>query len=70
MPKLSKSEAQAARFLSLRSTAERLGVSKPTVSRLIKAGKIPYIRVGAYPLIPVSWLQEQEDSALLKLRGV
>jgi excisionase family DNA binding protein len=70
MPKLCKNEPQAARFLSLRSTAERLGVSRPTVSRLIKAGKIPCVRIGAYPLIPVSWLQEQEDATLSKPKGV
>jgi excisionase family DNA binding protein len=70
MPKLCKSESQVARFLSVRDTAERLGVSKPTVSRLIKAGKIPCIRVGAYPLIPISWLQEQEEAALSKMKGV
>jgi excisionase family DNA binding protein len=70
MPKLCKNEAQAARFFSVRNTAEILCVSKPTISRLIKAGKIPCIRIGAYPLIPVSWLQEQEDAALSKTKGV
>ena len=70
MPKLCKNESQTAQFLSLRSTVERIGISRPTVSRLINAGKIPCVRIGAYPLIPVSWLQEQEDSALSRLREV
>jgi excisionase family DNA binding protein len=70
MPKFCKNESQAARFLSVRSVAETLGVSRPTISRLIKAGKIPCIRVGAYPLIPISWLQEQEEAAFSKMKGV
>jgi excisionase family DNA binding protein len=69
MPKLCKNEAQTARFLSVRGAAERLGVSKPTVSRLIKTGKIPCIRIGAYPLIPIAWLEEREDFALSRTKG-
>jgi excisionase family DNA binding protein len=39
------------RPLSLKQAAERLGVSKASITRLVRSGELPTIRVGARRLI-------------------
>ena len=46
-------------FLTVQEVAERLRVSTFTVKSLIRAGKIPVIRLGHRTIrIPESWLEE------------
>jgi excisionase family DNA binding protein len=54
---------EKAKFIPVREAAAQLGLSKPTISRLIKAGKIPHIRLGSWPMIPASWIDDQLAAA-------
>jgi excisionase family DNA binding protein len=45
-------------FLSVKETAEVLGVSPITIYRGISSGEIPVKKIGSRQLIPRSWLEE------------
>jgi excisionase family DNA binding protein len=57
------SENGKVEFIPLREVARRHNFSKPTVSRLIAAKKIPHIRIGSWPLIPADWIEAQLTAA-------
>jgi excisionase family DNA binding protein len=45
--------------LSVREVAELLGVHRNTIYVQIKRGSIPVVYVGAKPLVPMKWVDEQ-----------
>ncbi len=45
--------------LSVRELAELLGVHRNTIYVQIKRGSIPVVYVGAKPLVPMKWIDEQ-----------
>ena len=45
--------------LSVREVAELLGVHRNTIYIQIKRGSIPAVYVGAKPLVPMKWIDEQ-----------
>ena len=45
--------------LSVREVAELLGVHRNTIYVQIKRGGIPVVYVGAKPLVPMKWIDEQ-----------
>jgi len=58
-------------FLSVNELMSAARISRPTVFRKIKAGEIPFTRLGKRILIPASFLKELEDKAVrsVKTRG-
>ena len=51
-------------FLTIAEFISAVRISRPTVSRKIKSGEIPFTRIGARVLIPASFLKELEDRAM------
>jgi excisionase family DNA binding protein len=45
--------------LSVREVAELLGVHRNTIYLQIKRGAIPVVYVGAKPLVPRRWIDDQ-----------
>jgi excisionase family DNA binding protein len=64
-----KQAAYEPQFYSVKQTAELLGCSKANVSIQIKRGKIPAVRIGAYPYIPREWIDQQRQAAYASLNG-
>ena len=62
-------EAVVPQFYGVKDIAIIMGMSKAAVSNSIKAGKIPAIRVSHYPLIPRSWVEQQQQAALASVGG-
>jgi excisionase family DNA binding protein len=56
-------------FLTLSETARRLGVSKSTISKMVKEGKIPAFRLSVSPLVPSAWLEKQAALASALCQG-
>jgi excisionase family DNA binding protein len=54
---------QASEFLSPRAVAARLGVSANTVLRLVRAGRLPSVRVGWQVRIPGDFLASLPSAA-------
>lgn len=52
------------RFLSPSQIEKVLGLSRPSVYRLLKAKKIPSVRLGSRVLIPSSFLDDLTAQAL------
>jgi excisionase family DNA binding protein len=50
-------------FITISEFIAAMRISRPTVSRKIKAGEIPSTRIGIRILIPASFLQELENKA-------
>jgi excisionase family DNA binding protein len=50
-------------FITVLEFISATKISRPTVSRKIKAGEIPAVRLGCRVLIPASFLNELEDKA-------
>jgi excisionase family DNA binding protein len=50
-------------FITISEFISATRISRPTVSRKIKTGKIPSAKIGIRILIPASFLQELEDKA-------
>jgi excisionase family DNA binding protein len=50
-------------FLSIKEFILATRLSRPTVSRKIKSGEIPFTRIGARVLIPASFLEKLEKKA-------
>jgi excisionase family DNA binding protein len=44
-------------MLSYRAAGARLGVSDRTIRRMVAAGRLPVVRVGASPRVPVAALE-------------
>jgi len=55
-------------FLSIAEFMSAAQISRPTVYRKIKAGEIPFTRIGIRILIPVSFLKELEDKAMRSVK--
>lgn len=54
-------------FLTPEQVAKQLGVSRPTISRRIKAGELKVIKVGNRNRIPIAEFERFRDSYLDKL---
>jgi excisionase family DNA binding protein len=50
--------------LSVREVAQLLGVHRNTVYLQIRRGSIPVVYVGAKPLVPRQWIEEQFGALL------
>jgi excisionase family DNA binding protein len=50
-------------FVTINEFISATRISRPTVSRRIKAGEIPAVHLGSRVLIPASYLKELEDKA-------
>lgn len=50
-------------FLSITDVAARLGLTRDTVYRQCKAGKIPAVRQGRLYIVPASYLNELETKS-------
>jgi excisionase family DNA binding protein len=46
-----------------------LNISRPTVQRRLKAGEIPFVRVGGRVLIPGDFFEELRDNAMGRTPG-
>jgi excisionase family DNA binding protein len=55
-------------FLTLTETAALLGLSKATVCRAVKMGKIPHVTISRYPLVPRKWIDDTVRLAIGSLR--
>jgi len=51
-------------FISIRDFSSQTGISEESTSRGIRRGKIPSVKLGGRRLIPVSFLEDLERSAL------
>jgi excisionase family DNA binding protein len=58
-----KQAVYEAAFLSVKQLSQALGCSKAHISVQIRRGKIPAVRIGAYPYVPNEWLQQKRDEA-------
>jgi hypothetical protein len=56
-------------YTEIFSLINLLGCSKANVSVQIKQGKIPAVRIGAYPYIPREWVDQQREAAYASLQG-
>lgn len=56
-------------FLTVRETADRLRLSESAIYRLVERGEVPVVRAGARVLIPSSYFDEIEASALASVRS-
>ncbi|MFZ2238046.1 MAG: helix-turn-helix domain-containing protein [Gordonia amarae] len=56
-------------FLTPEQVAEQLGVSRPTISRRIKAGELKAVKVGNRNRIPVVEFERFRDAYLDELAG-
>jgi len=56
-------------FLTPQEVAKRLGLSRPTVSRRIKAGQLKAVKVGNRNRIPVAEFERFRDAYLDELAG-
>ena len=56
-------------FLTPEQMAEQLGVSRPTISRRIKAGELKAVKVGNRNRIPVVEFERFRDAYLDELAG-
>jgi excisionase family DNA binding protein len=55
-------------FLSVNEFTKATSISRPTVSRKIKSGEIPFTRIGTRVLIPASFLKELEGKAIQSVK--
>jgi excisionase family DNA binding protein len=50
--------------VSVEEAARKLGISKPLAKRLVAAGEIPSLKLGARRLVPVAAIDRLIDDAL------
>jgi len=55
---------ESRKLLTPSETTERLGISYPSLLRLVKAGKIPVIRIGKSLRFPMAYFERVEAEAL------
>jgi excisionase family DNA binding protein len=55
-------------FLSVNDFVVSTGLSTSTVFRKIKAKKIPFTRIGRKILIPISFIKELEEKAIVSTK--
>jgi excisionase family DNA binding protein len=63
MPDVSREELLFPKFLSVKKFVEATNVSRQTVSRKLKLGEIPYVKIGSRILIPFAFLVSLEKEA-------
>jgi len=57
------SEAKIPNFLTIKELVAATKISRQTISRKIKSGEIPHVKVGSRILIPMSFLIGLEETA-------
>lgn len=58
-PKTDERETLEPRFVRLPAAARVLAISRASIYRLVKDGKIPHVRFGESVRIPKAWLDAQ-----------
>lgn len=56
-------------FYSVEETAAILGLSKITIHRQTKTGKMPSVKIGSRVLIPTSYIQSLTETAFINEGG-